>query len=139
MTVLVEDRVLLFPRAVVKELEVLGRGERITIWATGVGKKINEFNALVEDKMAVMYVFQLEMGYDAGLEDMDGSDPAIVELAAIGHYLQETNVEFRMISEERGSAPLRPTMEEVCTHYGWKMLGIRDGLESLGLEEYLVQ
>jgi hypothetical protein len=86
-----------------------------------------------------MYIIQVQMGYDTGLEDMDGGDPTIVELAAIGHLLQEANMEFRMISEDRGSHPLRPTMEEVCAYCGWEMLGIRDGLKSLGLEEYLVQ
>ena len=118
---------------------MLGRSEPITFWACGLGKKINGFNASVDDKLAVMNVFQLEMGYDTGLEDMDGSDPTIVELAAIGHSMQVINLEFWMISEDRGSTPLRSTMEEVCAHWGWNMLGIRDGLKSLGLEDFLVQ
>jgi hypothetical protein len=139
LTELVDEEVLRFPRAVVKELEVLGRSEPITFWATGLGKKINRFNADVGEKVTIMQIFQLDMGYDAGLEDMDGGDPTIVELAAAGQFLQERRVEFWMISEDRGSTPLRPTMEEVCAQCGWAMLGIHDGLKSLGLEDYLIE
>ena len=139
MSELIDDNVLRFPKAVVKELEVFGRNEAVMYWAIGLGKTLGAFSASADDKLAVMQVFQLEMGYDTGLEDIDGSDPTIVELAAIGQMLHTLNMEFWMVSEDRGSTPLRPTMEEVCAHSGWTMLGIREGLKSLGLEEYLVE
>jgi hypothetical protein len=84
-----------------------------------------------------MQMIQHDLGYDEGLEDIDGSDPAIIELAADAHMLESTNVEFWVVSEDRGSAPLRPTMQEICTKCGWAMLGISAGLKSLGLEELL--
>lgn len=139
MAELIDDNVLRFPKAVVKELEILGRNEPITFWASGLGKKINTFNADILDKMTVMSVFQLHMGYDSGLEDMDGGEPTIIELAALGYNMQELHLEFWMISEDRGSTPLRPTMEQLCAEWGWNMLDIREGLKSLGLEDFLLQ
>jgi hypothetical protein len=139
MRELIEDNALQFPKAVVQEVEVLARGDPIMYWAIGLGKTINKFSADVDHKLAVMNMFQSEMGYDTGLEDMDGSDPTIVELAAVCHMFHQIHMEFWMISEDWGTAPLKPTMEEVCAHTGWNMLGIRDGLKSLGLEDYLLQ
>ena len=34
---------------------------------------------------AMQPMIQQELGYKSGLEDMDGSDPAIIELAAAGN------------------------------------------------------
>ena len=136
---LMDENVLRIPKAVVKELDILGRGESVTFWALGMNRTLNKFAATVDDKLAVMQIFQLEMGYDSGLEDIDGSDPTIIELAAIGYMLQSLNHEFRIVSEDQGSTPLRPTMEEVCAYCGWTMLNTRDGLKSMGLEEYLTQ
>jgi hypothetical protein len=139
LTDFVEDGTLRFPRAVANELQVYARGEQVTAWAIGIGKKLRDFSVDVEYKLAVMQMIQLQMGYDSGLEDMDGGDPAIIELAAAGHMFESINMEFWIISEDRGSAPLRPTMEEICQLRTWPMLGASDGLKSLGLEQFLRQ
>jgi hypothetical protein len=136
---LVEDGKLRFPRAVINELQVYARGEQVTAWAIGIGKKVRDYAAYNEDKLAIMHMIQLDLGYDSGLEDMDGGEPAIIDLAAAGHMFESRNTPFWMISEDCGTAPLRPTMEEICQFRSWPMLSASDGLKSLGLEQYLRQ
>ena len=136
---LVEEGTLRFPRAVINDLRVYARGEQITAWAIGVGRRVRDYAAFADDKLVIMQMIQLEFGYDSGLEDMDGNEPAIIDLAATGHMFESMNKPFWMISEDRGSAPLRPTMEEICQFRTWPMLSASDGLKSLGLEQYLRQ
>jgi len=132
LTELVEDGILRFPRAVMKDLQVVAKGEPITAWVIGLGKSLRLFSVDYEYKLAVMQMIQDEFQYDAGLEDMNGGDPAIIELAATGHMFESLNLDFWIVSEDRGTAPLRPTMEQICQLRNWPMVGACDGLKSLG-------
>jgi hypothetical protein len=137
LTARVQDSILWLPRAVVKELSVMGRDESVTFWGIGLGNALRPFSADIEHKIAIMHELQLEMGYEEGIEDVDGSEPAIVEVCAIAHMLRARTIPFRIISEDRGLAPLRPTMAEMCAHFEWVMVDVREGLKGLDLEEYL--
>lgn len=136
---LVEDDVLRFPRAVMMDLKVLARDEQITAWAIGLSKKLSNFAVDIEYKIPVMNMLQAQFGYEAGLEDMDGSDPSIIELVAAACMFEELSIEFWIVSEDRGSTPLRPTMEEICRLRTWPILSASEGVKNLGLQEYLAQ
>ncbi|MEV0839898.1 hypothetical protein AB0I55_10100 [Actinocatenispora sera] len=136
LTIQIEKGRAGFPRAVVDELKKYARSEPITFWAQGLGKSIRDCSPGWANYSAVMDVVS-KAGYDEGIENIDGSDSSIVAAAAFAFKKRTDGADFRVVSEDRGSLPLRPTMEQVCGLLGHDMVCTRDALDGLGLNEFL--
>lgn len=133
LTERVEDGDLRFPSAVVKDLKVRARFEQVTSWVTGLGPTLRRYTAEVAEISWLMRQLQLELGYSHGVSDMDGKEPSIIAVASYARSLEEENVDFVMATEDLGSIPLRPTMEELCHTFSWERCTGSELLDGLDL------
>jgi hypothetical protein len=126
-----------FPRAVLEDLRVRARGEPITAWAAGLGSNLRSFAASIQYRSWLMRVLQIELGFEEGLEDIDGREPSIVDVAAYARQLSCEHRDFVVVTEDCGEVPLRPTMEFFCERFGWRRCNCNKFLVELELDYLL--
>ena len=127
-----------FPGQVVDELKVLARDEPITRWCIGLGRTLKAYAALNEYVVPVMETVA-ELGYEEGVENPDGSEPSLIYAAALAcRYLQE-NRTVSVVTEDRGSLPLRPSMETLANELGIDTITTQWALTKLDLDDLLFQ
>lgn len=137
LTSLVEDARLRFPSAVSKDLTVLARFEQVTSWSQGLGSKLRNFSPEFEHILWLMRILASEFGYTEGVVDTDGKEPSIVAVASYVRQIQQCGQQFIVASEDYGTAPLRPTMEELCNRFQWPRCDSKGCLGGLNLVDLL--
>ena len=84
-----------------------------------------------------MRVLQIELGFEEGLEDIDGKEPSLVDVAAYARQLSCEQRDFVVVTEDYGEAPLRPTMGFLCEKFSWPRCNCNKFLIEVELDNLL--
>lgn len=132
VTTHLEAGAIRFPREVVEELHIVARNDFLSGWASGLGDKKDKWTSEAVYMRQVMRL-AVDMGFDDGFLSLDNRDPAIAFVARMCFDLEDQGVQFCVLSEDTGSSPLSPTMEEVCAEAGWIFINPDDCVARLNL------
>lgn len=129
LTPLVESGSLIFPRAVVKDLTTWARDEPVAYWSQGVNPLLRSFVPEIGHKIWLMRKLQLELGYEEGVSNVDGSEPSIVDVMALGRRCEQESAPFYVVSDDVSDSPLRPSVAQLCIHFSWERIPMANYLE----------
>lgn len=112
---------LRFSREVVEELHIVARNDFLSGWAAGLGDKKDKWTSEAVYMRQVMRL-AVDLGFEDGFVSLDNRDPAIAFVARMCFELEDQGIKFCVLSEDTGSNPLSPTMEELCAEAGWEFI-----------------
>lgn len=129
LTPLVESGSLVFPRAVVDDLTTWARDEPVAFWSQGVNPLLRSFSPQIEHKIWFTRKIEVELDYDEGLVNVDGSEPSLVDVMSLGRRCEQDGTPFYIVSDDVSDNPLRPSAAELCTHFSWERISMSGYLD----------
>lgn len=120
------------PREVFDEISHVQRGTFLAGWVTGLGQNRNQWVPDIGYQRPVMGLVA-SVGFKSGFETLDGRDPTCSDVARLCFELQGSGLNFAVLSTDTGNNPLAPTMEQLCSAAGWKMIDAAQAAAHLDL------
>lgn len=132
LTDCVDKEELGFPREVCSELQVIARDEPIWAWASGLTNKLDRFAANISFIRPFMrHVHGL--GFTHGIEHLEKGASCLAPVGRLCLSLTQDGVDFVLATEDTGTVPLRPTMEQIANRANWPVIDAVGALNHLGL------
>ncbi|MFB7112311.1 hypothetical protein [Streptomyces sp. NPDC056291] len=129
LTPLIADGVLVFPRAVVDDLTTFARDEPVAFWSQGVTPMLRAFSPQIEHNIWFTRKVQVELGYEEGLANVDGSEPSLVDVMSLARRCERDGTPFYIVSDDVSENPLRPSAAELCAHFSWERVSMAGYLD----------
>ncbi|MEU8743067.1 hypothetical protein AB0C39_05390 [Streptomyces parvulus] len=128
LTPRVADGQLVIPRSVVEDVEMMARNESIHHWIQGLSIKLSD-SPYMEERVWLIRTLQQKFGYEDGVSDMEGRDPSMLDVIALGRRCDAEQQSFCIISDDVVQSPLRPSVAQLCGAFGWERLNMHTYIE----------